>query len=148
MHAPLNHPLFKEAILNLSENLPIYKKTHLRLRPTHREGLKIQYQLKDKSKTFVGIGYLMGVSAQIVADVVFGRRRSARVEAEIARILGRNSWDEVVLEARSAVTGKSVKTIVNEFARRVAERDGAIMEGTGDKNTMTQKIAARKRRAG
>ncbi|MDR2186378.1 MAG: hypothetical protein LBO80_12045 [Treponema sp.] len=88
----------------------------------------------------------MGTSLQIIADVVFGRRRSARVEAEIARLLGKSGWNEVVLEARSAVTGKSVETIKDELARRRAEREKAVLEGY-DINDMAKKVAARKRGA-
>jgi hypothetical protein len=115
--------------LSIAKNTPSRKERSLRLRPGHREGLNIQYQLKDKEQNFVGIGSKLGISHQIIANVVFGRRRSARVEAEIARLLGKADWNDVVLEARSAVTGKSVKTIMEGIKRQRAAREKAVLEG-------------------
>jgi hypothetical protein len=146
MYAPQTIPVYKEAALNLSDNLQTRKEISLRLKPTCREGLNIQYRLKDAGESFSCIKNRMGTSLQIIADVVFGRRRSARVEAEIARLLGKSGWNEVVLEARSAVTGKSVETIKDELARRRAEREKAVLEGY-DINDMAKKVAARKRGA-
>jgi Zn-dependent oligopeptidase len=51
------------------------------------------------------------------------------VEAEIARILGKNDWNEVVLEARSAVTGKPVNELVEEFNRKLQAKDAAVLSG-------------------
>jgi hypothetical protein len=89
----------------------------VRLRPNYDEGLSIQYRLKRKRYSFVRIQERLGVSNQIIANVISGRRRSARIEAEIARILGKADWNEVVLEARSEVQGKPVDA-VREEARR------------------------------
>jgi Zn-dependent oligopeptidase len=51
------------------------------------------------------------------------------VEAEIARILGKPGWNEVVLEARSAVTGKPVNELVDEINRKLQARDAAFASG-------------------
>jgi Zn-dependent oligopeptidase len=51
------------------------------------------------------------------------------VEAEIARILGKSDWNEVVLEARSAVTGKPVTELVDEINRKLLARDAAFASG-------------------
>jgi hypothetical protein len=68
---------------------------------------------------------------QVVSGVVFGRRHSARVEAEIARILGKAGWSEVVLEARSAVAGKPIEITLEEERSRLQARGKAQMESIG-----------------
>lgn len=73
-------------------------------RPTYQEGLYIQYQLKQVPFSFANIGASLGLGRDTVFNVVFGRRRSRRIEAEIARVLGKESWDDVVIEARLAVS--------------------------------------------
>lgn len=118
--------------MNLSKNASLRKERVLRLRPNRQEGLNIQYRLKTRNEKFVEIGIRLGLSFQIVANVVSGRRRSARVEAEIARILGKPGWNEVVLEARSAVTGKPVPVIVKEIQARLEARDAAALAGLAE----------------
>ena len=73
-------------------------------RPTSQEGLYIQYRLKQVSSSLANVGASLGLGRHTVFNVVFGRRRSRRIEAEIARILGKESWDDVVIEARLAVS--------------------------------------------
>jgi hypothetical protein len=87
----------------------------VKYRPARREGLNIHYKLKDSGETFVSIGKRLHVTKQTVCDVASGRRRSARIEAEIARILGKGDWDEVVIEARSEVQKKPVAAILKEM---------------------------------
>jgi hypothetical protein len=111
--------------------------------------LNIQYRLKAGGEKFVGISRRLGLSFQLVANVVLGNRRSARVEAEIARILGKADWNEVVLEARSAVTGKPVQAIIEEIQARLEARKKASAERFAA--AMSEAIAAAKsgaRRAG
>jgi hypothetical protein len=103
--------------------------------------LFIQYQLKIKTIGFSDIASKLNVAAPLVFNVVFGRRRSARVEAEITRILGRNDWNEVVLEARAAVSGKSVAVVAAEEKQRIEARNAAQVAA------LEQAIAG-KRRAG
>ena len=132
--------------MNVTKDELIRKKRNIRLRPKHREGLRIQYCLKDIRETFVDIGRRLKVSPQIISNVVFGRRRSARIEAEIARLLGKADWNEVVLEARAAVTGKSVKTIQQEIVRQRAERNKTALERLSA--AMDADRASKARRAG
>jgi hypothetical protein len=96
--------------------------------------------------SFVSIATQLGLAPPSVRYVVFGRRRSARVEAEIARLLGAADWNVVVLEARSAVTGKSIAAIIKERDRQMAERDKAAMERISA--GISAELASRKRRAG
>jgi hypothetical protein len=125
------------------------KAKYLRLKPSYREGLRIQYLLKDANESFVGISFRLKLTPPSVRNVVFGSRRSARVEAEIARILGKADWNEVVLEARSAVTGKPVQAIIEEIQARLEARKKASAERFAA--AMSEAIAAAKsgaRRAG
>jgi len=50
--------------------------------------------------------------------VIYGKRLSARIESEIANILGKASWNDVVLEARSEVQKKPVELILREMEQR------------------------------
>jgi urease accessory protein UreE len=104
-------------------------KVPIRPRPSYEDGLNIQYHLKRKKHSFISIGDSLGVSNQIVVNVVFGRRRSLRIEAEIARILGKAGWNEVVLEARSEVQGKPVEAIRLEEEQRLKARDSRQLAG-------------------
>ena len=114
----------------LTKKTPSRKKA-VRLRPGYEEGLSIQYHLKRKRESFTHIGDFLGVSPQIVANVVSGRRRSKRIEAEIARILGKADWNEVVLEARSEVQKKPVKVILQEMEQSRESRRKAAREALG-----------------
>jgi hypothetical protein len=102
-----------------------------RYRPTHKEGLNIQYKLKVSREGFVSIGKRLGLTKQAVCDVVYGRRRSARIESEIARILGKADWNEVVLEARSEVQKKPVEVILDEMRQARKNRRQACIERMG-----------------
>ncbi|MGP1595010.1 MAG: hypothetical protein ACTTH8_07175 [Treponema sp.] len=76
-----------------------------RFLPSKQEGVYIRYQLNCRGISLADIARTFGVSAVAVHYVATGRRRSRRVEAEIARVLGKASWNEVVAEARLAVSG-------------------------------------------
>jgi hypothetical protein len=132
--------------LNLSPLLASDKKRIPRLKPSGNEGYHIQFRLRCLGNSFVSIATQLGLAPPSVRYVVFGRRRSARVEAEIARLLGAADWNAVVLEARSAVTGKSVAAIIKERDRQQAERDKAAMERISA--GISAELASRKRRAG
>jgi hypothetical protein len=113
--------------LNVTKNRPPRKEAD-RLRPSYEDGLNIQYHLKRKRHSFVSIGESLGVSNQVVVNVVLGRRRSKRIEAEIARILGKAGWNDVVLEARSEVQKKPAKVILAEMKKAREERRKAAAE--------------------
>jgi hypothetical protein len=119
----------KEATLILAKYRTPDKENSIRLRPNLHEGLNIQYKLKDLGESFALIGARLSVGKNTIYYVVFGRRRSARVEAEIARVLGKSDWNEVVLEARSAITGKPVNELVDEINRKLQARDAAFASG-------------------
>ena len=118
--------------MSVSSFYPADKAVSYRLRPVKQDGLYIQYLLRAKDTDFTDVATELGVTNVIVFNVVFGRRRSARVEAEIARILGKPGWNEVVLEARSAVTGKPVPVIVKEIQARLEARDAAALAGLAE----------------
>lgn len=132
--------------MNLSKSSSLRKERIPRLRPNQQEGLNIQYRLKTGGERFTGIGIRIGVSRQAVFNVIFGRRRSARVEAEIARVLGKADWNEVVLEARSAVTGKPVRAIVEEIQALLKARRKASAERLSA--AMSEALTAAKAGAG
>lgn len=73
-------------------------------RPTREEGLYIQYRLGLQGITLRAVADRYSVSKAAVSAVTAGQCRSRRIEAEIARILGKESWDDVVIEARLAVS--------------------------------------------
>ena len=96
-----------------------------RLRPTRQEGLYIQYRLKSLGKKLTNISRDLNLNNSTFYNVIYGKRCSARIEAEIARILGKANWSEVVLEARSEVQKKPVKVILREMEQEKRE----IMKG-------------------
>lgn len=73
-------------------------------RPTREEGLYIQYRLNRHNMTLQAVADKHSVSETAVHYVIVGFRRSRRIEAEIARVLGKESWEDVVIEARLAVS--------------------------------------------
>lgn len=100
----------------------IRKRPEYRFRPTKTEGCRIQYLLKLAGVSYKQIGIRLGVSGELVLNVVTGRRRSRRVEAEIARILGKAEWNDVVIEARLAVANPAY-TPAPEDIRTFKERE-------------------------
>ncbi|MCL1812245.1 MAG: hypothetical protein FWG29_01845 [Treponema sp.] len=121
-------------------------KPPIRIRPNRREGLNIQYKLKDSGFSLRRVARGLGIDSSLISMVLYGCRRSIRVEAEVARLLGRSNWNEVVLEARAATTGKSVKTLQKEYSGRWKELGEATMEQLG--NVMESDRAVKARRAG
>jgi len=116
--------------LNLTKNHPPRKREAARYSPScYEEGLYIQFLLKTKKQSFVRIGKSLGVSNQIVVNVVFGKRRSRKIESEIARILGKADWNEVVLDARSEVQKKPVEVIIREIEQNMKAGTKAVEEG-------------------
>lgn len=105
--------------MNLTHKCSPCKQETVRYKPSHEEGLYIQFILKTKKQTYVRIAKSLGIAPQSVAGIVFGLRRSARIESEIARILGKASWNDVVLEARSEVQKKPVAVIVRETEQKI-----------------------------
>ena len=102
-----------------------------RYRPTRQEGLYIQYKLKSLGKKLANISQGLSLNNSTFYNVIYGKRRSARIEAEIARILGKADWNEVVLEARSEVQKKPVKVILEEMRRVREGREKAARQVLG-----------------
>ncbi|NVP23610.1 hypothetical protein [Treponema phagedenis] len=97
-----------------------------RLRPkTQEEAQYIKYLLKLKGYSCTDVGLPLDITKGTVLNVVSGRRRSRKVEAEIARLLGRSDWNEVVIEARLAVSNpayRPTKKDIDEYKAEVAAR--------------------------
>ena len=113
--------------MSLTEKCSNRKENH-HLRPSGQEGMYIQYLLKATGQKFVNLAHETGVSPQFIPLVVFGQRRSARIESEIAKILGKASWNDVVLEARSEIQKKPVGVIVREMEQKAQAARKAVKE--------------------
>lgn len=107
------------------------RKVDFRLRPVKQESIYIQYSLKKQGVTYVDVAFKTGLSKQIVQNVIYGRRRSRRVEAEIARILGKAEWNDVVIEARLAVANPAYTPApedIRTFKERELENFAALID--------------------
>ena len=95
--------------MNLSSFPTTRKDKSVRLRPTKDEGFYIKYLLSLNSFSLTMLAINLQVSPVDTHNVVFGQRRSQKIETEIARVLGKNDWNELVTEARQitgGITGK------------------------------------------
>jgi len=133
-------PPHKEAILSIASprasgkpNMPY------RLRPSVQEGQYIRYRLNLSGKKLTEISQGLGLHRDNTHKVICGLRRSVRIESEIARILGKADWNEVVLEARSEVQGKPVEVIVQELEQKLRAEKEAMSESMS--NFMTEQLA-------
>jgi hypothetical protein len=70
---------------------------------SHAESLFTQLLLELKGVPPKAVAIDLGLSASAVFSVLSGRLRSARVEAEIARILGWADWEQLVLHIRQVI---------------------------------------------
>lgn len=77
----------------------------MRLTLRKRDAGYVCYRLRECGFHMSDLSKSLSVSKQAVQQVICGVSRSRRVEAEIARVLGKASWNEVVAEARLAVSG-------------------------------------------
>jgi hypothetical protein len=93
--------------------------------------MNILYRVKDLGSSFALIAQKLNLDPSNISNVVSGRRRSARIEAEIARILGKADWNDVVLEARSEVQKKPVKAVLEEMRRTREGREKAARDALG-----------------
>jgi hypothetical protein len=116
----------------------------IRFRPSRQEGLYIQYRLKSLGKKLANISKVLSLNNSTFYNVIYGKRRSARIEAEIARILGKSDWNEVVLEARSEIQKKPVKVILEEMRRTREARLRAAKEKLGEHIAQGVERAARR----
>lgn len=113
------------------------------LRPTKTEGQYIRYQLNRSSFFLAKIGASLAIGTDTVSRVIHGQRRSLRVEAEIARVLGKASWNEVVAEARLAVSGNyspSAKDVAQFLAQTYQQYQNRLAEIAEHKKQMAEKL--------
>jgi hypothetical protein len=103
-----------------------------RFRPSLQEGHYIRYKTNLAGVKLSIIARNLHTDRSTVSKVIRGLRRSARIEAEIARILGKADWNEVVLEARSEIQKKPVKVILEEMRRQREGRLRAAKESMGE----------------
>lgn len=69
--------------------------------PKRHESAWLRYKLELAGVGLTGIAQYLGVTKQAIYGVVSGRSHSARIEAEIARIIGYPSWNEMLKAVRS-----------------------------------------------
>ena len=129
--------------MNLAHKTSPRKREPVRYRPSYEESLYIQFTLKTKKLTFVRIAESLKVAPQTVANIIFGQRRSARIESEIAKILGKANWNEVVLEARSEVQKKPVKVILQEMEQKTHAARKAATERMAEYAAQNRERAVR-----
>jgi len=112
------------------------------LRPSAQEGQYIRYRLNLSGEKLAGVSLRLGLHPTCTHKVISGQRRSKRIESEIARILGKANWNEVVLEARSEVQKKPVSVILQEMEQKTQARKKEAGE------RMTSQIAQRRSELG
>ena len=69
--------------------------------PKHHESAWIRYRLDLAGVGLTGIAQSLGLTKQAVSYVISGQRHSARIEAEIANIIGYPSWNAMLKAVRS-----------------------------------------------
>lgn len=69
--------------------------------PRRHESAWIRYKLELAGSSVTDVAIRAGVTHGSVSQVVSGRSHSARIEAEIARIIGYPSWNEMLKAVRS-----------------------------------------------
>ncbi len=114
----------------IQKNDPNYNALGVFFRPSTTEGQYIRYCLKTKKLSLTALAESVKVSTPTVFNVIYGRRRSRRVEAEIARILGHTEWNDVVMEAQLATQGHGKPTkaqIQKAKAQAIKERQQLII---------------------
>ena len=69
--------------------------------PKGNESAWLRYQLDLAGISLSEVAKGIGVTHSAVSFVISGSAHSARIEKEIARIIGYPSWNEMLLELRS-----------------------------------------------
>ena len=98
------------------------------IRPTLQEGQYIRYRTNLAGRKLVTIARSLSLDRSTVTKVIRGQRRSARIESEIAKILGKANWNDVVIEARSEIQKKPVEVIVREMKQKHDAKTMAVKE--------------------
>ena len=69
--------------------------------PRRNEAAWIRYKLELAGSSVTDVAIRAGVTHGAVSHVISGRSHSARIEAEIAKIIGYPSWNEMLKAVRS-----------------------------------------------
>ena len=69
--------------------------------PRRNESAWIRYKLELAGTDVTCVASRLGVSQPAVTRVISGRSHSARIEAEIAKIIGYPSWNAMLKAVRS-----------------------------------------------
>lgn len=96
---------------------------------------------KNAGYSFIDVEKNIGVKSETVLNVVAGRRRSRKVEAEIARLLGRSDWNEVVIEARLAVSNPAYRPTQKDIDEYKAEVAARFRERAEQKQRIIESLA-------
>ncbi len=105
----------------IQKNEHSFNRDAMRFRPNKDESIYIHYQLKQHGYSFESVSIGLDIGRATVRNIVFGHRRSRRVEAEIARILGAESWNHLVTEANLVVSGAR-KPTKNQVDKALQDR--------------------------
>lgn len=115
----------------------------MRLTLRQRDAGYVCYRLRECGFRMSDLSKSLSVSKQAVQQVVCGIGRSRRIEAEIARVLGKASWNEVVAEARLAVSGNytpSAKDVAQFLAQTYQQYQNRLAEIAEHKKQMAEKL--------
>lgn len=78
------------------------EKRNCSLSISREEGLYIAYRMKYAGMTCASVARSLGCERQVVQMIVSGRAHSKRIEAEIARSLGFEAWNDMIRDIRAA----------------------------------------------
>jgi hypothetical protein len=84
----------------MAQKLARNKRKTLGIRIKPKEGLWINYQLRLKGVTQQGLADQLGIRSATVNMVLYGRRRSTRVETAFYTTLGYPSFEAMIAAAR------------------------------------------------
>lgn len=76
--------------------------------PRREESAWIRYQLDLAGTDLTRVARSLGLTKQSVSGVVSGKYHSARIEAEIARLIGFGEWNEMLLSLRKGSVSMAV----------------------------------------
>jgi len=119
-----------------------------RYRPSPQEGQYIRYRTNLAGMKLVAIAKRLSIDRSTVSNVIRGKRRSFLVESEIANILGKESWNDVVLEARSEIQKKPVELILREMEQKKDAANKASkkrMQDYIERDVVSSDLKARRR---
>lgn len=76
--------------------------------PRRNEAAWIRYKMELAGSSVTDVAIRTNVTPTSVSLVISGRRHSARIESEIARIIGYPSWNEMLLSLRKGSVSMAV----------------------------------------